>query len=84
MLGDEALVWDERSADLHHLSAAATAVWHAYSRNPDVASVQHAVAAAGRATSPRHEVEVCIADLAAAGLLASQDSLVRGEISDAP
>ena len=72
MLGGEALIWDRRSQALHRLSPTATATWDACGQSPDIETIVGQLTRGGpRAdiAGAEREIERCIDDLVAAGLL---------------
>jgi hypothetical protein len=62
------VIWHERTGELHHLSASATAVWRACRVSTDPVVVANLVAI-GRPRGLLAEVASCIHELAALGLL---------------
>jgi hypothetical protein len=68
VLSGEALMWDERTGELHHLSASATAVWRACRVSTDPVVVAHLVAI-GRPVGLLAEVTSCMEELESLGLL---------------
>jgi hypothetical protein len=65
LLSGEVLIWNGRVRELHHLSGTATEIWRAGRHSGDAATV----AARVGATTALDEIERCLADLAALGLL---------------
>jgi len=69
LCGGEALAWDSRAEELHHLSPAATAIWRACEDSDDP-HVVAAVVANGSPTPPVvADVRTCIEELHAKRLL---------------
>jgi energy-coupling factor transporter ATP-binding protein EcfA2 len=70
LCGGEALIWNNRTLELHHLSLTATAIWRACEDSDDPARV--AAALTNGLSSPRvlADVRSCIDELRANGLLA--------------
>jgi energy-coupling factor transporter ATP-binding protein EcfA2 len=85
VLGGEALIWDSRRRELHHLSASATAIWEACGTSTDPAEVARLVPTAtagsrGPSAALVAEVAQCIGELEVIGLVGSragQDSTPR-------
>jgi hypothetical protein len=79
IVASEALVWDPHALELHRLSAPATAVWEATAGAHDVEAITDAVArGAGQpADTLRPDVERCLADLGARGLLGARPPAAR-------
>jgi hypothetical protein len=71
LLSGEALVWNVRTRELHHLSASATAIWLACEMSTDPENVAAVVGAVWSAlpTDIVGEIARCIGDLTGLGLL---------------
>jgi energy-coupling factor transporter ATP-binding protein EcfA2 len=77
VLGGEALIWDSRRRELHHLSASATAIWQACAMSTDPAEVARMVPTAtsgsrGPSAALVAEVARCIGELEVIGLIGSR------------